>query len=99
MLASKREKRLDEILDQLLPHVDGVVCTQGKTSDKFVPPQALAERVRANVHAPPTVLAVPFAEDALPILTGRLGPSDEVLVAGSLYLVGDVRPLLGLPVA
>jgi dihydrofolate synthase/folylpolyglutamate synthase len=99
LLASKRDKRLDEILDLLLPHVDGVVCTAGRTSDKFVPPERLAERVVANPNAPRMVRTAPHAPEALALLHAELGPADEVLVAGSLYLVGDVRPLLGLPVA
>jgi dihydrofolate synthase/folylpolyglutamate synthase len=99
LLASKRDKRLDEILDLLLPHVDGVVCTAGRTSDKFVPPERLARRVIANPNAPRIVRTAPYAPEALALLHAELGPADEVLVAGSLYLVGDVRPLLGLPVA
>ncbi len=99
MLATKRDKRLADLLDVLLPHVDGVIATRGLTSDKFVPPLEVADRVASHAHAPLTVLAAADAAAALRLAREHLGPDDEVLVAGSLYLVGDLRPLLDLPIA
>jgi len=99
VLATKRDKRLPDLLDPLLPHVDGVIATRGLTSDKFVPPREVADRVSSHTHAPKIVLTAEDAAHALELVDRHLGPHDEVLVAGSLYLVGDLRPLLGLPIA
>jgi dihydrofolate synthase/folylpolyglutamate synthase len=99
LLATKRDKRLGDVLDLLLPLVDGVVCTRGTTSDKFVPPEEIAERVQSHDHGRLTVLVAADPAVAVETAHSHLGPDDEVLVAGSLYLVGDVRPLLGLPVS
>jgi folylpolyglutamate synthase/dihydropteroate synthase len=75
------------------------VCTRGTTSDKFVPPEEIAERVQSHAHGRLTVLVAADPAVAVETAHSHLGPDDEVLVAGSLYLVGDVRPLLGLPVS
>ena len=99
VLATKRDKRLNDLLRAILPHVDGVVATRGLTSDKFVSPEEVAIRVAEAAHGGVSVLTAPGAAEALALVEGRLGDGDEVLVAGSLYLVGDMRPLLGLPIA
>ena len=96
LLASMADKDRRGIYDALLPHVDEVVCTRGLTSDRFAAPAALAQELRARgVEAASAV----DPEVGLALARDGLGPRDEVLVAGSLYLVGDVRPLLGLPLA
>ena len=91
------DKRRAEILEAVLPHVDEVVCTAGTTSPRFESPERLAEEVRGC----PGVHRVSFSltpGDAVGEVLDQLAPGDELLVAGSLYLVGDVRALLGLQV-
>jgi dihydrofolate synthase/folylpolyglutamate synthase len=99
LFASMADKERSQVLAALLPHVDSVVCTAGTSSGRFEPPGRLAEEIRA-VAGPE--LAVTYAETparALEQLMAQARPEDEILVAGSLYLVGDVRALLGLPLA
>lgn len=93
LLASMQDKERGPIFDLLLPHVDRVVCTKGTSSPRFEEPEELAREITAaGVKA--EVVATP--KEAAALLSRRLGPRDEVLVAGSLYLVGDVRGALGL---
>ena len=99
LLASMREKVREPMLSALLPHVDQVWCTRGLTSDRFERPDALAEAVRDRPDAPAVVTTAENARDAITRLRRDLNSDAEVLVAGSLYLVGDVRRELGLPVA
>ena len=96
LLASMQEKERGPMLDLLLPHVDRVVCTRGESSPRFEDPEELARQLR---EAGATAEAMPNAREAAKALIKRLGSRDEVLVAGSLYLVGDVRDALGLAVS
>jgi len=99
LLASMREKLQDPMLAALLPHVDQVWCTRGLTSERFVMPQALADAVRCRPDSPAIVTTADHAGDAIARLREAMGAETEVVVAGSLYLVGDVRRELGLPPA
>ena len=96
LLASMQEKDRGPVLDLLLPHVDRVVCTKGESSPRFEEPDELVRQLEAAGARAETA---PTAREATRALSRRLGPRDEVLVAGSLYLVGDVRDALGLPIS
>ena len=88
LYAAMNDKDRGPILDALLPHVDAVWCTRGASTPRFEEPDVLADEVRARGGEARVFASVPEALAAVP---GDLG---ELLVAGSLYLVGDVRPLL-----
>jgi len=96
LLASMVDKERAPILEALAPHVDRVICTVGESSPRFEAPELLVAQVEA-LGLPATI--APTAAEAAVALNRRLAARDEVLVAGSLYLVGDVRAALGLPVA
>jgi dihydrofolate synthase / folylpolyglutamate synthase len=95
LVASMQDKERGPMLEALLPHVDRVVCTRGESSPRFEAPEALAEELTA---AGARAEAMPTAREAAAALSRQLGSRDEVLVAGSLYLVGDVRAALGLAI-
>lgn len=78
------------VLGPLVPHVDEVVCTRCN-HPKAQSPEALGDLVR---HLHPVISVSGSIEEALP---EARSDADEVVVAGSLYLVGAVRDLLGLP--
>jgi dihydrofolate synthase/folylpolyglutamate synthase len=95
LFAAMGDKDWPGTLSAVAPQVDGVVCVRGFTTDRYADPAVLAQSVRQN-H--PT-LSVRQAQDpaaALSVLRAELGAGDELLVFGSLYLLGEVRPLLGL---
>jgi len=96
LLASMQDKARAEMLAELLPHVDRVLCTRGTSSPRFESPEQLVSELEEAGAQAGVASSVQAAVGAL---TRELGPRDEVLVAGSLYLVGDVRHALGLPVS
>lgn len=82
------DREPEAILPVLLPHVDGVVTTHGR-HPKARPSGELAARLASWV---------PGVRDGGPIesaLTAARAEADEVVVSGSLYLVGAVRDLVG----
>lgn len=99
VLGVARDKDVAGIAAELVPRAGGVHVTRAALSPRALPPDELAARVRAaggrvdGVHDDPRAAFDAAAESA-----GLLGPDVPVLVAGSLYLVGELRPwLLGEP--
>jgi len=85
------DKNVEAMMTSLSPLVEGVVTTAPK-SERSVPPLELAERIRDLVDTP--VLIAEDVELALDMARAEAGPDGAVLVAGSLYLVGEARQLL-----
>jgi dihydrofolate synthase/folylpolyglutamate synthase len=85
------DKNVEAMVESLAPLVDGIVVTAPE-SERAVPPVVLAERVSGLVDVP--VLVARDVGDALDMAKADAGPGGSVLVAGSLYLVGEVRELL-----
>ncbi|HSJ84829.1 MAG TPA: folylpolyglutamate synthase/dihydrofolate synthase family protein [Acidimicrobiia bacterium] len=85
------DKNVEAMMISLSPLVEGVVTTAPK-SERSVPPLELAERIRDMVDTP--VLIAEDVELALDMARAEAGPDGAVLVAGSLYLVGEARQLL-----
>ncbi len=100
LFAAMGDKDRRSMLEALVPQVDGVLCTAGRTSARFLDPCALKAEVEEVARSLGVSLAVEWAAEpgeAMAWLGEELGAEDEVLVAGSLYLVGDVREdLLGV---
>ena len=85
------DKKVDAMLQYLKPIADGVIVTAA-SSDRAVAAAQLAERVEA-AGIPVVVGEEP--EHAVEMARAEAGPEGSVLVTGSLYLVGEVRELLG----
>lgn len=99
VLGVARDKDVAGIAAELVPRASCVHATRASLSPRALPPAELADRVRASggrvdgVYDDPRAAVYAAAEGA-----GREGPDVPVLVAGSLYLVGELRPwLLGEP--
>lgn len=90
LYAAMADKDRQPIVDALLPHVDEVWCTRGTSTPRFAEPALLAAEVEAAGMRTRTFDHPHAAVDE----AMAFGPQDELLVAGSLYLVGDVRPRL-----
>jgi dihydrofolate synthase/folylpolyglutamate synthase len=91
LLALLGEKDAGAILEALLPGAAGVVATQ-VGSPRALPAHDLAARIAAAGTAP--VETVPAPEAALERARALAGPDGLVLVTGSLYLAGALRPRL-----
>jgi dihydrofolate synthase/folylpolyglutamate synthase len=85
------DKNVEAMMTNLAPMVRGVITTAPK-SERSVPPGLLAERISDLVDTP--VLVADDVELALDMARAEAGPDGAVLVAGSLYLVGEARELL-----
>ena len=98
LFAAMGDKDWRGVVAAVEPHLDGLICTRGHSTDRYADPAALAHAVRAaHPHLPTRQSLDPGA--ALAILRAELDTQDEVLVFGSLYLLGEVRPQLGLGIA
>jgi dihydrofolate synthase/folylpolyglutamate synthase len=85
------DKNVEAMMERLAPRVDQIVVT-APHSGRAIDPETLAERVRRLVDVP--VLVADEVEAAIDMARADAGPGGAVLVAGSLYLVGEVRDLL-----
>ena len=90
------DKNVEAMVESLEPLLAGIIATAPK-AERAIPPSVLAERISDL-----TDVAVIEAEDveiALDMARAEAGPEGAVLVAGSLYLVGEARALLDLTAA
>lgn len=85
------DKELDDVLARLLPLADEVYVTTPK-SVRAAAPDAVAARAAALGASHVRVVA--DAHAAVRAALAEAGADDLVLVTGSLYLIGDVRPEL-----
>jgi dihydrofolate synthase/folylpolyglutamate synthase len=98
VLAIMRDKGYEEMLAELLPHLDEVICTQASAA-RSLTAQELAAAVRRLAPAAGT-LSVGAAADpreAVAAARRRAGGGGSVLVSGSLYLLEDLREMLVPP--
>ena len=88
LFASMSDKDTESMARNLAPLVDSVVVTRVPGTDRSADPAALAETVRAlkrEVHIDPDALCGLRQAEQL------AGPNGQVVIAGSLYLVGALR--------
>jgi dihydrofolate synthase/folylpolyglutamate synthase len=93
VFGAMRDKALAEVGAVLFPAAERLVLTEPRS------PRAasVAELLRAVPVPPPssTIALAPSSTDALAIARAQTPPGGLVCVAGSLYLVGEVKGLLG----
>ncbi len=85
------DKNVEAMVESLEPMLAGIIATAPK-AERAVPPSVLAERIRTLTDV--AVIEAEDAEIALDMARAEAGPEGAVLVAGSLYLVGEARALL-----
>jgi len=90
VFAAMRDKAIDEMLARLLPHVSGFVATRA-SNPRSADPVELAARARGLAPALP-VYVERVVEDAL---ARAWGQSPRIVVAGSIFLLGDVLKAIG----
>ncbi|MGC1490493.1 MAG: folylpolyglutamate synthase/dihydrofolate synthase family protein [Candidatus Acidiferrum sp.] len=82
-----RDKAVDEIAGVLFPHAVEVIFTQPKTTRAI----SVAQLAEITSHHAAKFSVIADAEAALEHAIDRAGKEDAVFVAGSLYLVGQLR--------
>ncbi len=74
------------------PHFDRVFLTRFTDNPRAVPPERLRELWRAASDAPAEVAPTPAA--AWQAAQAAAGPDDLIVIAGSVFLAGELHPLL-----
>jgi dihydrofolate synthase/folylpolyglutamate synthase len=90
VFAVMRDKAIDEMLARLLPHISGFVATCA-SNPRSADPVELAARARRLAPALP-VYVERVVEDAL---ARAWEQSPRIVVAGSIFLLGDVLKAVG----
>ena len=85
------DKNVEAMVESLEPLLAGIVATAPK-AERAVPPSVLAERISDLTDV--NVIEAEDVEIAIDMARAEAGPDGAVLVAGSLYLVGEARALL-----
>ena len=91
VLGVMADKDCESMIAALAPRLSHAVASASQ-SPRALDPQELAQKIRAGSDVPVSVC--PDPSQALQEARRRAGKDGRVLVAGSLYLVGEVRTLL-----
>jgi dihydrofolate synthase/folylpolyglutamate synthase len=89
LFAAMADKEWPLMLAALADRVDEVIFTK-VAMERSADPAVMAEKFAGKLPA----RVVPDAQTALEGLLDDAAPRDAIIVAGSLYLLGEVRPLL-----
>jgi dihydrofolate synthase/folylpolyglutamate synthase len=88
VVGAMRDKKIDALLSALAPAASAFVCTAAASS-RAAPPEELAA-IASRVAAIPVVTA----STAMAALECAHAHGDTIVVAGSLYLAGEIRALI-----
>ncbi|MFP3915784.1 MAG: bifunctional folylpolyglutamate synthase/dihydrofolate synthase [Actinomycetota bacterium] len=91
VLGAMGDKDLETMVEHIGERLEAVVATSPE-GERAIPAGEVAERVMSRVQAP--VEAVGDPDSALEVARQKAGSDGGVLVAGSLYLVGEIRRAL-----
>ena len=92
IFAASSDKDLAGMLRVLAPHFTHAFLTRYSSSTRGMPPGELASLVRRTTDLPHTVCAT--AREAWQAALGQAGPDDLICVTGSVFLAGELRPVL-----
>jgi dihydrofolate synthase/folylpolyglutamate synthase len=87
LFGALRDKAVDEIAGVLFPHAAEVIFTQPRTTRAI----SVAQLAEITSHHALHFTIIPEPEAALEYALDRAAPHDAIFVAGSLYLVGQLR--------
>jgi dihydrofolate synthase / folylpolyglutamate synthase len=92
VFAGSSDKDLAGMFRTLAPLFEHAFLTRYTDSPRGVPPDQLAGLLRAACDLPATVCPAPA--DAWRAARDRAGPDDLICITGSVFLAGELRPLL-----
>ncbi|MBV9121997.1 MAG: hypothetical protein JO112_01395 [Planctomycetes bacterium] len=93
IFAASSDKDLAGMLRLLAPQFAQVFLTRFANSPRAAPPEQLAELLRQVGEVPFTVCSTGL--QAWQAARAAAGPEDLICVAGSVFLAGELRPMLG----
>lgn len=92
VFAGSSDKDLTGMFRVLSPHFDHAFLTRYSNSTRSVPPERLAELLRAEGELPTTLCSAPV--DAYREARAAASPDDMIVITGSVFLAGELRPIL-----
>ena len=91
VLGVSKDKDIKGILKELVPIADSIVLTKSKITARALEPQKIKELITPKDK---DMTVTENVEDALAKAQAAAAPQDLVLVAGSLFTVGEARKIL-----
>ncbi|MHB1423091.1 MAG: bifunctional folylpolyglutamate synthase/dihydrofolate synthase [Gemmataceae bacterium] len=95
VFAASNDKDLTGMFRVLSPYFAHAFLTRYTNSSRGVPPERLAELLRASGDLPSTLCPTPA--DAFHAARAAATPDDLIVITGSVFLAGELRPLLLAP--
>jgi dihydrofolate synthase/folylpolyglutamate synthase len=92
VFAGSSDKDLAGMFGVLTPHFHHAFLTRYTDNPRGVPPEQLADLLRASGELPATICPTPTEAYRAAIDTAN--PDDLICITGSVYLAGELRPLL-----
>lgn len=92
IFAGSSDKDLAGMFRVLSPHFAHAFLTRYTDNPRSVPAERLAELLRANGNLPATLFPTPA--EAYHAARAAASPDDVIVVTGSVFLAGELRPLL-----
>ncbi len=86
------DKDLAGMLEVLAPHFALAFLTRYSNNPRAVAPERLVEMLRASSDLPATICPTPAA--ALAAARSHASPDDLICITGSVFLAGELRPVL-----
>jgi dihydrofolate synthase / folylpolyglutamate synthase len=95
VFAGSSDKDLAGMFRVLAPHFSHAFLTRYTNNLRGVPPEQLADLLCSNGSLPATICPSPV--DAYQTALAAVGVDDLICVTGSVFLAGELRPLLVVP--
>lgn len=96
VFGASADKDVAGMFDALLPITHSLIASQA-VHPRALDPDAIESVARSVGYQGPVYL-IPQVDKALHTAAGLAGPEGMVCVTGSLFIIGEVRTLVGLPV-
>jgi len=93
LFACSSDKDAAGMLAALLPQFDAVTMTRYRTNGRFTPPEFLA-KLATQIRPELPVELAPDASRAVEKIQFADVPPDILVITGSVFLAGEIRPLL-----
>jgi dihydrofolate synthase/folylpolyglutamate synthase len=92
VFAASSDKQISEIVEILAPAFDVFHLTRYRSNPRWADPQMVAAMLRDRGASPVHVHCSP--EEAWSAARALAGPEDGIVVAGSVFLAGELRPTM-----
>ena len=92
MFGSARDKPYQEQLTDLIPHFDDLILTAATSSQRCCPPEDLKASLLPSAEINISIAQTPV--EAIEKARQLAQKTGLIVVSGSFYLAGEIRPLL-----